>query len=210
MPAPLPSALRARFEEYIAEGLSGRAAAARLKLSAATGVRWKRKLHETGAIEPAPRGRPRGHGKLAPHQAFLEELLAQDGDITLSELAGALEAATGVAAHAASIGRFLRKLGYTRSHGRPEILWVDADVCADSCKRMIRAGFLSPSERRKLEACVRSHRAGHGVARRANAILLLDDGKSCQAIAEFLYLDDDTIRGWYRGGPSFSTILQPC
>ncbi len=86
MPAPLPSALRARFEEYIAEGLSGRAAAARLKLSAATGVRWKRKLHETGAIEPAPRGRPRGHGKLAPHQAFLEELLAQDGDITLSEL----------------------------------------------------------------------------------------------------------------------------
>ena len=112
MPAPLPSALRARFEEYIAEGLSGRAAAARLKLSAATGVRWKRKLHETGAIEPAPRGRPRGHGKLAPHQAFLEELLAQDGDITLSELAGALEAATGVAAHAASIGRFLRKLGY--------------------------------------------------------------------------------------------------
>ena len=87
---------------------------------------------------------------------------------------------------------------YTRSHGRPEILWVDADVCADSCKRMIRAGFLSPSERRKLEACVRSHRADHGVARRANAILLLDDGKSCQAIAEFLYLDDDTIRGWYR------------
>ncbi|WP_420013052.1 helix-turn-helix domain-containing protein [Tateyamaria sp.] len=63
---------------------------------------------------------------------------------------------------------------------------------------MIRAGFLSPSERRKLEACVRSHRAGHGVARRANAILLLDDGKSCQAIAEFLYLDDDTIRGWYK------------
>ena len=58
MPAPLPSALRARFEEYIAEGFSGRAAAARLKLSAATGVRWKRKLHETGAIEPAPRGRP--------------------------------------------------------------------------------------------------------------------------------------------------------
>ena len=113
MPAPLPSALRARFEEYIAEGLSGRAAAARLKLSAATGVRWKRKLHETGAIEPAPRGRPRGYGKRAPHQAFLEELVAQDGDITLPELAGALEMATGVVAHAASIGRFLRKLGDT-------------------------------------------------------------------------------------------------
>jgi transposase len=34
--------------------------------------------------------------------------------------------------------------------------------------------------------------------RRANAILLLDDGKSCQVIAEFLYLDDDTIRSWYK------------
>ncbi len=45
---------------------------------------------------------------------------------------------------------------------------------------------------------MRSRREDHGVARRANAILLLDDGKSCQAIAEFLYLDDDTIRGWYK------------
>ena len=113
MSASLPSALRARFEECIKEGLRGRAAAARLKLSAATGVRWQRKLPETGSIEPEPQGRPLGHGKLSRHQAFLEELVTQDGDITLPELAGALEAATGVAAHAASIGRFLRKLGYT-------------------------------------------------------------------------------------------------
>jgi transposase len=63
---------------------------------------------------------------------------------------------------------------------------------------MIRPGFLTSSERLELVACVRSHREDHGVARRANAILLLDDGKSCQAIAEFLYLDDDTIRGWYK------------
>src|SRR5210317_2182742 len=63
---------------------------------------------------------------------------------------------------------------------------------------MIHPGFLTPSERRELEACVRSQREDHGIARRANAILLLDDGESCQAIAEFLYLDDDTIRGWYK------------
>ena len=63
---------------------------------------------------------------------------------------------------------------------------------------MIRPSFLSPSERRELEACVRRQREDHGVARRANALLLLDDGKSCQAIADFLYLDDDTIRGWYK------------
>jgi len=63
---------------------------------------------------------------------------------------------------------------------------------------MIQSGFLSSSERLELESCVRGHREDHGVARRANAILLLDDGKSCQVIAEFLYLGDDTIRGWYK------------
>ena len=62
---------------------------------------------------------------------------------------------------------------------------------------MIRPGILSTSERLELEACVSSHREDHGIARRANAILLLDDGESCVQIAKFLYLDDDTIRGWH-------------
>ncbi len=60
---------------------------------------------------------------------------------------------------------------------------------------MIRPGFLSTSERVELEACVRSQREDHGIARRANATLLLDDGKSCQGVGGFLCLDDDTIRG---------------
>jgi len=45
---------------------------------------------------------------------------------------------------------------------------------------------------------VRRQREDHGIARRANAILLLDDGESCARIAKFLYLDDDTIRGWHK------------
>lgn len=61
---------------------------------------------------------------------------------------------------------------------------------------MIRPGFLSSEDRIELEACVRRQRDDHGIARRANAILLLDDGESCTRIAKFLYLDDDTIRGW--------------
>jgi len=114
-------ALRARFQEYVEEGLSGRAAAARLKLSAATGVRWLRKMREQGNVAPAAQGRPPGYGKLAPYRSFLEELVGQDGDITLPELAGAMKVATNVVAHPASIGRFLRKLGYTykKSHWWP-------------------------------------------------------------------------------------------
>ena len=90
MSSALSSELRTRFREYIEEGLSGRAAAARLKLSAATGARWQRKWRETGAIAPEVQGRPPGHGKLSAHRELLEELVAQDGDITLPELAGAL------------------------------------------------------------------------------------------------------------------------
>jgi transposase len=63
---------------------------------------------------------------------------------------------------------------------------------------MIRPGFLSSADRIELEACVRRQREDHGIARRANAILLLDDAESCARIAKFLYLDDDTIRGWYK------------
>ena len=29
-------------------------------------------------------------------------------------------------------------------------------------------------------------------------MILLDDGKSCQEISDFLYLDEDTIRGWFK------------
>ena len=63
---------------------------------------------------------------------------------------------------------------------------------------MIRPGFLFSADRIELEACVRHQRGYHGISRRANAILLLDDGESCARIAKFLYLDDDTIRGWYK------------
>ena len=38
----------------------------------------------------------------------------------------------------------------------------------------------------------------HGVARRANAILLLDDGWNRADVAKAFYLDDDTVRTWFQ------------
>ncbi len=113
MSAPLPGALRARFQSCIEEGLSGRAAAFRLKLSPATGSRWARAIRRTGRAQAAPQGRPKGKGKLNPHRALFAEIIGQDGDITMPELGAALFDATGVRAHPNSIGKFLRKLGYT-------------------------------------------------------------------------------------------------
>ncbi len=40
MPALLPDAIRMRFQRLIEDGLSGRAAALRLKFSPATEARW--------------------------------------------------------------------------------------------------------------------------------------------------------------------------
>ena len=61
---------------------------------------------------------------------------------------------------------------------------------------MIRCGFLSAAERKELVSLVRDGLAEHRLARRANAILLLDDGLSCERVAKVLYLDDDTVRSW--------------
>jgi len=75
---------------------------------------------------------------------------------------------------------------------------------------MIRSGFLSTSDRKEMLGCVKSQTEEHGIARRANALLLLDDGASCAEVAKVLYLDDDTVRRWHKqyqtGGWDFVVI----
>ena len=63
---------------------------------------------------------------------------------------------------------------------------------------MIRAGFLDSESRQDLIELTRDGSASHRLARRANALVLLDDGMSCASVAKVLYLDDDTIRTWHR------------
>ena len=62
---------------------------------------------------------------------------------------------------------------------------------------MIRPGFLDSEARQDLIELTRDGSAAHRLARRANALLLLDDGMSCETVAKVLYLDDDTIRTWH-------------
>jgi transposase len=63
---------------------------------------------------------------------------------------------------------------------------------------MIQPGFLDGGSRRDLIELARDGSAAHRLARRANALVLLDDGMSCAAVAQVLLLDDDTVRTWYR------------
>ena len=68
----------------------------------------------------------------------------------------------------------------------------------DSSLGLARGGFPSAKDRTALQAVMRRQSESHGVARRENAILLLDDGWSCARVAAALHLDDDTMRTWFK------------
>ena len=61
---------------------------------------------------------------------------------------------------------------------------------------MIGGHFLGEEDRAKLIALARDGLAASRVTRRANALVLLDDGWSCRDVAAALLLDDDTVRNW--------------
>ncbi len=63
---------------------------------------------------------------------------------------------------------------------------------------MIRGGYLTDEERKDLTELARDGTIEHRLARRANALILLDLGWSCEQVGQALLLDDDTIRTWLR------------
>jgi transposase len=63
---------------------------------------------------------------------------------------------------------------------------------------MIRGGFLEEAKRKELIALARDGKLEARVARRANALVLLDEGWSCAEVARALLLDDDTVRSWHK------------
>jgi hypothetical protein len=84
---------------------------------------------------------------------------------------------------------------------------------------MIRGGFLTGEDRGKLVALARDGSAAARVTRRANALVLLDGGWSCQEVASKLsrfrtfaplhkrWLDCDDARRTYRPSNKKSAIL---
>ena len=63
---------------------------------------------------------------------------------------------------------------------------------------MIRPGFLSHAERDELRALARDGLSEGRIVRRANALVLLNDGWSCQEVAAALLIDDDSVRSWHK------------
>jgi len=114
MGKPYSLDLRERIVGYVAQGHSARAAARVFGVSASTAVRLAADHRRRGSVAPKPQGRPPGKvGKLAPHVGFLVEVVESDPDITLRELAGALNDAEGVRVQLSSIHRALIRAGYS-------------------------------------------------------------------------------------------------
>ena len=105
--------IRERFQRYIEEGWTARAAGRVLKISPATAVRLRQAILQGKGLTAKPRGRRRDSGKMAGFTGFLLELVGQDPDITLYELRDALYAAQAVRVHHSSIDRALKRAGYT-------------------------------------------------------------------------------------------------
>jgi transposase len=109
---PLSGDLRVRFGRALDRGLSARAAAQLLEVSAATGTRWAHAWRTTGAIEP---------GKVGGHRPLLLEgerdwLLARierEKDLTLHALLAALRDERGVVVSCDTLWRYLKRCGKT-------------------------------------------------------------------------------------------------
>ncbi len=113
MGKPYSSDLRSRVQNHVAAGNSRRDAAARFGVSPSFAVKLDQRVQATGSTAPARQGRPPGSGALAAFRDYLVERVEARPDITLRELAEALEAEHGHRAHQSSISRLLKAAGFS-------------------------------------------------------------------------------------------------
>jgi transposase len=109
---PLSGDLRVRFCRALDRGMSARAAARLLAVSAATGVRWAQAWRTPGTIEP---GKVGGHMRplLEGEREWLLARIEQKKDATLHELLALLREERGVVVSCDTLWRYLRRCGKT-------------------------------------------------------------------------------------------------
>src|SRR5690606_5748658 len=103
--------LRECVARFVDAGHSRRAAAAHFGVSVSFVVRLMNGWRRLGRLDPRPAG-GRRHAKLEAHGVFLLARVIEKDDITMPELAAALEAASGTKADPASLSRWLIRKGY--------------------------------------------------------------------------------------------------
>ena len=86
MAKPLSMDLRERVLACIGGGVSGRQAAGRFGVSAASVSRWRTREREQGDAQPSAQGGDRKSHRIDAHKATIVALLKASPDITIEEL----------------------------------------------------------------------------------------------------------------------------
>ena len=121
MARTLSQDLRDRVVAAIDGGMSCRGAAAHFDVSISSAIRWKRLALQHGGAVAKPRGGDRHSGRIEAHGDFIKELLAEQGDITLTEIQARLTE-RGVPVGIGTVHRFFARHGMTRkTHGPPRL-----------------------------------------------------------------------------------------
>lgn len=105
--------LRWRMVRGVERGKSRQAVAAQFEVAPSTAVRLLSRYEQTGSVEPARQGRPKGSGKLGPHRDFIIASVNGKPDITMPELAAVLEEQRGVRVHPTCLSKLLCAEGFT-------------------------------------------------------------------------------------------------
>ena len=105
MPAPYSQDLRERVIGFMALGGSARAAATRFEISVSSALRWAQRWRAEGHTRPRAMGGDR-RSRLSEHRARVLQLVAQQPDLTLQEIRGALAASCGITVALSTVHRF--------------------------------------------------------------------------------------------------------
>lgn len=119
MPRPYPKELRERvLAAYERKEGTYEELAVRFSVGPATVDRWLARHRRTGSVAPSQMGGAR-HQRKVDHQGeeFIAAVLAEVPDSTREELADAFLEEFGVKMHPTTMGKSVRRMGYTRKRG---------------------------------------------------------------------------------------------
>lgn len=107
-----PIELRQRVVAFVDEGHGHREAAQHFRVSPKFVNDMIKLRRETGGLDPKRQGNP-GRGKLNDVADWVRGRIIEQGDLTLDALVVDLREHLGIEAHRSSVGRLLRRLGFS-------------------------------------------------------------------------------------------------
>ena len=118
MTKPLSIDLRERLISAVEGGMSRRSAAQRFGIAASTAIKWVDQWRRTGDVGPRPQGGDYRSQRIEAHAGEILALIEETPDITLSEIAGHLDAAHGLKVAQSTVWRLLDRRDMTFKKNR--------------------------------------------------------------------------------------------